>query len=397
MMVAAEQLGQQVGLKSACEQLNVPRSSIYRKRQGQLESKARPKPSRALSDEEKGQVREVLNSERFCDNSPRQVYATLLDDEEVYLCSWRTMYRILAEHDEVRERRRQRNHPQASKPHLVATGPGQLWSWDITKLKGPSKWSFYYLYVIIDVYSRYVVGWMVAERESAPLAQELIQQSCAKEGIEPEQLTLHADRGSPMRSKTVALLLADLGVIKSHARPYTPNDNAYSEAQFKTMKYRPDFPERFGCLAEARSWGRTFFEWYNHNHRHSALGLLPPAKVHLGQAETIRAQRQQVLQAAYAAHPERFVHGPPSPPSLPTEVWINQPQSQPETDTDDPAQPTLCFQRQAAPTPDCLEPGAQNGSRVPAGQAQRPLEAVEHLATIEQVLETANVELIVRV
>ena len=257
MIAAAEQLGQQVGLKSACEQLNVPRSSVYRSRQGPAEAKPRPTPSRALSGEEKDQVREVLNSERFYDCSPRQVYATLLDEDELYLCSWRTMYRILAEHDEVRERRRQRSHPKASKPQLMATTPGQLWSWDITKLKGPSKWSFYYLYVIIDVYSRYVVGWLIAEGESATLAQELIRQSCAKEGIEPEQLTLHADRGSAMRAKSVALLLADLRVTKSHSRPYTPNDNAYSEAQFKTMKYRPDFPDRFDSLADARSWAKV--------------------------------------------------------------------------------------------------------------------------------------------
>jgi putative transposase len=282
-----------------------------------------------LSEEEKVQVRQVLNGERFQDCSPRQVYATLLD-EGVYLCHWRTMYRILAEHDEVRERRNQLQHPMYSKPELLATGPNQLWSWDITKLKGPRKWTCYYLYVILDVFSRYVPGWLVAERESAMLAEQLIAETCAKQGIEPGQLTVHADRGSSMRSKTVALLLADLGVTKTHSRPYVSNDNPYSESQFKTLKYRPDFPERFGSLVDARNWARPFFRWYNHEHRHSSLGLMTPATVHYGQAEAVRAQRQQVLLEAYAAHPERFVRGQPTPPPLPKEVWINKPQTKDE-------------------------------------------------------------------
>jgi len=274
-------------------------------------------------------VRRVLNSERFQDSVPRQVYATLLDEGE-YLCHWRTMYRILDEHGEVRERRNQLQHPVYTKPELLARGPNQLWSWDITKLKGPAKWTYYYLYVILDVFSRYVVGWMVAEREAASLAEKLIAQTCVKQGIEPSQLTLHADRGPSMRSKSVAQLLADLGVTKTHSRPYTANDNPYSESQFKTMKYRPDFPERFDSLADARSWAREFFGWYNHDHRHSGLGLMTPATVHHGQAETVRQQRQQVLLAAYAAHPERFVRGVPVPPELPNEVWIDKPQADDE-------------------------------------------------------------------
>jgi len=274
-------------------------------------------------------VRQVLNSERFQDSVPRQVYATLLDEGE-YLCHWRTMYRILDEHGEVRERRNQLQHPVYTKPELLARGPNQLWSWDITKLKGPAKWTYYYLYVILDVFSRYVVGWMVAEREAASLAEKLIAQTCVKQGIEPSQLTLHADRGPSMRTKSVAQLLADLGVTKTHSRPYTANDNPYSESQFKTMKYRPDFPERFDSLADARSWAREFFGWYNHDHRHSGLGLMTPATVHHGQAETVRQQRQQVLLAAYAAHPERFVRGVPVPPELPNEVWINKPQADDE-------------------------------------------------------------------
>jgi putative transposase len=237
------------------------------------------------------------------------------------------MYRILAEHDQVRERRNQLQHPTYSKPELLATGPNQLWSWDITKLKGPRKWTCYYLYVILDVFSRYVPGWLVAECESAMLAEQLIAETCAKQGIEPGQLTVHADRGSSMRSKTVALLLADLGVTKTHSRPYVSNDNPYSESQFKTLKYRPGFPERFGSLVDARNWTRPFFRWYNHEHRHSSLGLMTPATVHYGQAEAVRAQRQQVLLEAYAAHPERFVRGQPTPPPLPKEVWINKPQT----------------------------------------------------------------------
>jgi putative transposase len=326
MMTSSAQLGWDVGVSAACQALGVPRSSFYRARQPKQEPEPGAAPQRALSQEEKVQVRETLNSERFQDSSPRQVYATLLD-ENTYLCSWRTMYRILDAHQEVRERRNQLRHPVYSKPELLATGPNQLWSWDITKLKGPVKWTYYYLYTILDVFSRYVTGWMIAERELARLAEELISATCEKQGIQPDQLTLHADRGSSMHSKPVALLLADLGVTKTHSRPHVSNDNPYSESQFKTMKYRPDFPERFGCLEDARAWARPFFRWYNHDHHHSALGLMTPATVHFGQAQRVAEQRQHVLQVAYAAHPERFVRGEPKPPSLPEEVWINKPQS----------------------------------------------------------------------
>jgi putative transposase len=325
MMKATEQLSSETSVSAACQALAVPRSSYYRAHQPKQAAKPRPSPQRALSQEEKVQVRETLNSERFQDSSPREVYATLLD-EDTYLCSWRTMYRILDEHQEVRERRNQLRHPAYSKPELLATGSNQLWSWDITKLKGPVKWSYYYLYTILDVFSRYVVGWMIADRELARLAEELIAATCEKQGIEPGQLTLHADRGSSMRSKPVALLLADLGVTKTHSRPHVSNDNPYSESQFKTMKYRPDFPERFGCIEDARAWARPFFQWYNYDHHHSALGLMTPATVHLGQAAQVTDQRRQVLQVAYAAHPERFARGEPRLPSLPEEVWINRPQ-----------------------------------------------------------------------
>jgi putative transposase len=269
-------------------------------------------------------VREVLNSERFQDQAPREVYATLLDEER-YLCSWRTMYRILAENQEVRERRDQMQHPPYTKPELLATGPNRVWSWDITKLRGPVTWTYYYLYVILDVYSRYVVGWMIAERESEDLAQELIRETCAKQGIPPGQLTLHADNGSAMIAKSVAQLLIDLDVVKSHSRPHVSDDNPYSEAQFKTLKDRPDYPARFGGLAEARAWAHGFFAWYNQDHHHTGLGLLSPAVVHHGQAELVLQKRQQVLDLAYATHPERFVKHAPRPAQLPAAVWINPP------------------------------------------------------------------------
>jgi len=330
MIRIAEGLGQQVGVQRACEELGVPRSSLYRARQPDCAPSLRPKPERALSEDERQTVRDVLNSDRFVDSAPRQVYATLLD-EEVYLCSWRTMYRILDEYQEVRERRNQLTHPAYTKPELLATAPNQLWSWDITKLLGPAKWTYFYLYVILDVFSRYVVGWMVAEREAASLAETLIAETCTKQGIQRDQLTLHADRGSAMRSKPVALLLSDLGVTKTHTRPYTANDNPYSEAQFKTLKYRPDFPERFGSLLDARGWSQVFFPWYNNDHYHSGLNLMTPAMVHYGLAETVRDQRNQVLQTAYTTHPERFVCGVPAVPELPREVWINRPIGTPLT------------------------------------------------------------------
>ena len=269
-------------------------------------------------------MRDVLNSPRFQDRAPREVYATLLD-EQIYLCSWRTMYRILAAADEVRERRDQLRRPTYTKPELLATRPNQLWSWDITKLKGPATWTYYYLYVILDVFSRYVVGFLISERETAELAEAFIAETCAKEGICRDQLTLHADRGSAMTSKSVAHLLVDLGVTKTHSRPHVSNDNPYSEAQVGTLKYRPDFPAQFGSLADARAWARPFFQWYNHDHHHRGIGVRTPAIVHRGEAVATIAVRQQVRLAAYQSHPDRFVRGAPPPPMLPPAVWINPP------------------------------------------------------------------------
>jgi len=325
-MKAANQLSEHVSVSAACQALGVSRSSFYRARQPKHAPKPHPKPERALKPQEKEQVRQVLHSEPFQDSAPREVYAALLDKGQ-YLCSWRTMYRILKERDLVCERRNQLRHPTYTKPELLASGPNQLWSWDLTKLRGPAKWTYYYLYTILDVFSRYVVGWLIAERESARLAEHLISETCAKQGIEPDQLTLHADRGSAMISKTVALLLADLGVTKTHSRPHVSNDNPYSEAQFKTMKYRPGYPDRFGSIQDARAWARLFFHWYNHEHYHSGLALLTPATVHYGHAQAVLERRQKTLEAAYALHPERFVRGVPRPPSLPTAVWINEPSS----------------------------------------------------------------------
>jgi putative transposase len=274
----------------------------------------------------------VLHSERFVDQAPAAVYATLLDEGR-YLCSIRTMYRVLAEKEEVRERRRQLIHPRYEKPELLATGPNELWSWDITKLKGPVKWTYYYLYVILDVFSRYVVGWMVAHRERAALAKRLIEASCRKQRIKPQRLTLHADRGSSMTSRPVALLLSDLGVTKTHSRPHVNDDNPYSESQFKTLKYRPEFPDHFGSIEDARQFCRNFFRWYNQHHCHSGIALLTPEVVHYGLAPNVIEQRNRVLVSAYQAHPERFVKGRPQSPSLPKAVWINAPAR--ETDSEE--------------------------------------------------------------
>ena len=331
MMDTARTLAETVGVSTACATLGIPRSSLYRTslpdRGLSPNRKRRTAPERALSTAERVQVQAVLNSARFQDQAPRQVWAALLDEGQ-YLCSWRTMYRILHACRQLRERRNQLRHPVYAKPELMATGPNQLWSWDISKLKGPMKGIYFYLYVILDVFSRYVVGWMIAERETNALAHTLIQTSCHRQGIAPGQLTVHADRGSPMIGSALTDLFLILGVRRSHSRPHVPDDNPFSEAQFKTMKYHPSFPERFGSIADARAWAERFFQWYNHEHYHTGLALLTPAAVHYGRAQPYQALRQQVLQAAYKAHPERFVRGQPALPQLPQAVWINPPKSE---------------------------------------------------------------------
>ena len=329
-MDAVEAVVPGVGVAPACRALGLPRVSFYRLRRTpdpDLEARRlpRPAPPRALAPDEREVVLDTLHCERFMDHAPAQVHATLLD-EGTYLCSPRTMYRILDSAQEVKERRDQVRRPHYAKPELLATRPNQVWSWDITKLMGPAKWTYFYLYVILDIFSRYVVGWMVALHESAALAEGLISETCDKQGIVKGQLTLHADRGSSMRSKPVALLLADLGVVKTHSRPQVSNDNPFSESQFKTMKYRPGFPERFGSLEDARTFGHAFFPWYNDAHHHSALGFLTPAVVHYGLADRVREKRLRVLAAAFAAHPERFLKGTPQLADLPQAVWINPPE-----------------------------------------------------------------------
>ena len=316
-----------VGTRPACRALGAAPATIYRRRRPPEPRPRRPRavPARALSEPEREAVLDVLHSERFADCSPAQVWATLLDEGR-YLASERTFYRLLASrHGGVRERRDQLTHPAYAKPELLAQHPNELWSWDISKLKGPAKWTYFYLYVILDVFSRYAVGWTVQHRENAELAKALIGQAAEQQQITREQLTVHADRGPAMTSKPVAFLLADLGVLRSHNRPYTSTDNPYSEAHFKTLKYRPEFPDRFENIEHARSFCRTFFDWYNHQHRHSGIGLMTPAAVHHGHAKALHAERQRVLQAAYAQTPERFVRRPPTPPALPTAVWINKP------------------------------------------------------------------------
>jgi putative transposase len=333
--VAVEQLTPLVGVKAACEAVGRARASHYRAHrakpattavQSGVEPPARQRQvqPRGLSDVERKTVLDVLHSERFVDLAPGEIYATLLD-EGVYLCSESTMYRLLRERGETRERRRQATHPATAKPELVSQAPNRVWSWDITKLHGPAKWTYYYLYVALDIFSRYAVAWMVASRESATLAERMFAETIRKQRITRGQLSIHADRGSSMASKPVAFLLADLGVTKSHSRPHVSNDNPYSESGFKTLKYRPDFPEKFGCIEDARVHCDRFFTWYNHDHHHSGIGLHVPADVHYGRAGLVREARAGVLTSAYQQHPERFVRKPPEPPRLPGAVWINKP------------------------------------------------------------------------
>ena len=322
-MSAVADLAPAVGTQPACRALGVSRATVYRRRQPHPTLAPRPGPPRGLTAPERQGVLEALHAPRFVDLAPAEIYATLLDEGH-YLCSLRTMYRVLARAAEGRPRRNQLRHV-APIPELLATRPNEVWSWDITKLLGPAKWTYYYLYVILDIFSRYVVGWMVAHQESAALAERLIAATCEKHEIIPGQLTIHADRGSSMTSKPVAWLLADLGVTRTHSRPHVSNDNPFSEAQFKTLKYRPDFPACFATYEAARAFCHPFFTWYNTEHRHGGIGLLTPAMVHYGQAEAVRTRRAEVLAAAYLGHPERFVRRPPQVPMLPPAVWINPP------------------------------------------------------------------------
>src|SRR5680860_562924 len=330
---AITELAPIVGVKAACIAVGRPRASHYRwhckSPVPDRPARARKPQPRALSRAERLRVLAVLHEPRFVDMAPGEVHAVLLD-EGTYLCSETTMYRLLRERGETGERRRQATHPARVKPELVAYEPNQCWSWDITKLAGPAKWTYYYLYSIIDIYSRYTVGWMVATRESKELAERLLAVTIAKQNIDRDQLTIHADRGSSMASKPVAFLLADLGVTKSHSRPHCSNDNPFSEAQFKTLKYRPDFPDQFGSLEDARAFCGVFYRWYNHEHRHSGIGMHTPSDVHHSNAAAVREARASTLSAAHLATPQRFVRKHPEPPDLPGTAWINRPD---ETDS----------------------------------------------------------------
>ena len=333
MMLAVGELAPRVGLRSACQAFALNRGFVYRDRArrdvtaSRRAPQVRPRPPLALSSAERDLLLGLLDSERFADVAPATVFATLLDEGR-YHGSIRTMYRLLAAQHQTGERRRQRIHPLYAKPELLAIRPNEVWSWDITKLKGPAKWTCFHLYVILDIYSRYVVGWLLAHRESAELAEQLIADTLEKENIAPGTLTLHADRGTSMRSKPVAALLIDLDVAKTHSRPHVSDDNPYSEAQFKTLKYRPDFPDRFGSIEDARAHCRHFFHWYNHEHRHGGIGLMAPAAVHDGTAAALTEQRAITLVAAFAAHPMRFKGLAPKPPALPAAAWINPPKKE---------------------------------------------------------------------
>ncbi len=335
MTALIEAWAPRVGVARACRAFGVAERTFHH-RKAAAEGRLAPRPSRAkppdehepvpwrIPDVEREAIKDVLCSQRFGDLAPAQVYATLLD-EGTYLCSERTMYRILAEHDLVRERRRGHRRRGQRPPRVHATGPNQAWSWDITRLRGPVMRSWFYLYVVLDIYSRKIVAWSIDTTESDTVAKRLIQRACAREGIDPDTLTLHSDRGPQMTGNTIAELLEDLGVTRSLSRPRTSNDNPYSEANFKTAKYRPDYPERFETLKQARAWMRRFARWYNHEHYHSAIAYLHPADVHAGLADQIITARQQVLDAAYTENPERFRHRPPQAPIPPAEAWINKP------------------------------------------------------------------------
>lgn len=314
-------------INAACLALGVSLATYHRRQAATRQPYApspRPTPARALGSDERQSVLDLMHGPAYGDSAPAEIYASLLD-QGVYLCSIRTMYRILDQHGEVKERRRQARHPVYQKPELLAEAPNQVWSWDITKLMGPAKWTYFYLYVIIDIFSRRVVAWCVADTESAALFKPLFEDAVESHTVPPGQLTLHADRGPSMKAKATALLLADLGVTKSHSRPYTSNDNPFSESQFKTMKYQPEFPKRFGCIQDAKSFCRHFFGWYNRDHHHSGIGLMTPDQVHFGQAADVYDARQKILDSAFQLNPERFVNKTPEPPKKPTAVWINPP------------------------------------------------------------------------
>lgn len=315
-------------MQRSCSLTGVARATYYRRtsRLGPVHGPrpARTPPPQSLTEGERARILRLLNSPAYADLAIPQVWARELDNGR-YHCSVSTMYRVARAAGQTRERRRLATHPARVRPELIATGPSQVWSWDITALKGPVKGIWYRCYVIIDIFSRYVTGWLVAGAEDAVVARDFLAAAIDRNGIEPH--TIHADRGGAMVSRPVSEMLVNLGVLRSHSRPRTSNDNPYSEAQFKTMKYVPDFPDRFGSLPDARAFCDGFFAAYNHEHRHSGIGMHTPASVHYGTAEQVRQQRQVTLDAAYAEHPHRFTRRP-RPPALPDVAYINQPAQQ---------------------------------------------------------------------
>lgn len=337
-MNAVVELRPKVAMAPLCAALGVSRATVHRRLRPRAPARPRPTPARALGAGEKQHIVDVLCGERFVDRSPAEVVHTLLDEGR-YLGSERTMYRVLAERAEIRERRNQLSHPKHTRPELMATAPNEVWSWDITKLRTTVKWSYFYLYVVLDLFSRYVVGWMIARHESAAFAKLLIEESVAKHGVEPGTLVLHSDRGAPMTSKTLAQLLADLDVARSFSRPHTSNDNPFSESQLRTVKYHPSFPGRFVSIEEALEWGRSFFRWYNHEHHHSGIAYLTPADVYLGRADAVLERRHETLLAAHTAHPERFANGPPKRQVLAPATYINPPANAPEPVVSTPDDP----------------------------------------------------------
>jgi len=323
-----------VGIEAACRAFGMsPRTYNHRRqaaegrlapRRSRASGRPRKLPAWTLPDEERDQVRAVLCEERFADLAPAQVYATLLDEGR-YLCSISTMYRILREHDLIHERRRGHRRRGHGAPVVAASAPNQAWSWDISRLRGPVPRSWFYLYVVLDIYSRKIVGWSIDTVESDAVARRLIRRACEREGVDADTLVLHSDRGAQMTSTSMAELLEDLGVTRSLSRPRTSNDNPYSEANFKTAKYRLDYPARFESLEGARTWMRRFAAWYNTEHYHSGIAHLHPADVHNGTAGEVVAARQHVLDEAYAANPDRFRRRRPHAAKPPTEAWINRP------------------------------------------------------------------------
>jgi putative transposase len=327
-MQSVETLAMQVGVQSACQALAVPRSSLYatRRPKPEVAPRSMTRPPNALTATERAMVLAELNSERFADQTPYEIYPQLLDEGR-YLCSLRGMYRILAENQASRDRRNQLRHPTRPAPQVVARRPNQAWVWDITQLLSTVRYQCFYLYLVLDLFSRFIIVWLIADKQSGDYAQQLLAASFKRFQLQPDQLIVHSDNGGPMTAKPLDWLFSELGIRQSLSRPHVANDNPHAEAGFKTLKYHPTYPDRFEGLRHAHTWMRGFEHWYCYEHHHTALGLMTPAAVHFGMAESLWLKRQAVLQAAYQAHPERFSRGHPAPPRWSEQVGINAPKT----------------------------------------------------------------------